>query len=61
MGQKTHPVGFRLGVIKDWQTKWFARKPADYRDLVLGDLSVRRTIEKRFPDAGRSSATAMRP
>jgi len=54
MGQKTHPVGFRLGVIKDWQTKWFARKPKDYRDLVLGDLSVRRTIEKRFPDAGIS-------
>lgn len=54
MGQKTHPVGFRLGVIKDWQTRWFARKPGEYRALVLEDLSIRQTINKRFPDAGIS-------
>ena len=54
MGQKTHPVGFRLGVIKDWQTKWFAQKPEEYRKLVLEDLSIRQTILKRFPDAGIS-------
>jgi small subunit ribosomal protein S3 len=54
MGQKTHPVGFRLGVIKDWQTRWFAQKSNDYRALVLEDLSVRQTILRRFPDAGIS-------
>jgi len=54
MGQKTHPVGFRLGVIKDWQTRWFASKPWEYRKLVLEDLSVRQMINKRFPDAGIS-------
>ena len=54
MGQKTHPVGFRLAVIKDWQSKWFAQKPEDYRKLVLEDLSIRQTILSRFPDAGIS-------
>ena len=54
MGQKTHPVGFRLGVIKDWQARWFAAKPSDYRNLVLADISVRDTIYGRYPDAGIS-------
>ena len=54
MGQKTHPVGFRLGVIKDWQARWFARKQADYRALVLEDLAIRQNIQKRYPDAGIS-------
>ncbi len=54
MGQKTHPIGFRLGIIKDWQATWFAQKPSDYRSLVKEDLSVRDTILKRYPDAGIS-------
>ena len=54
MGQKTHPVGFRLGVIKDWHARWFAHKQADYRALVLEDLSIRQTILKKYPDAGIS-------
>ena len=54
MGQKTHPVGFRLGVIKDWQAKWFAYKPDDYRELVLEDLAIRKTILSRYADAGIS-------
>lgn len=54
MGQKTHPIGFRLGVIKDWQTKWFSGKPQDYRNLVLQDMAVRKTIMDRYPDAGIS-------
>jgi len=54
LGQKTHPIGFRLGVIKDWQAKWFAYKPADYRALVLEDLSIRKTILSMYPDAGIS-------
>lgn len=54
MGQKTHPIGFRLGVIKDWQARWFAGKPSDYRNLVLADISVRDTIYGKYPDAGIS-------
>ena len=54
MGQKTHPIGFRLGVIKEWQTTWFAQRPDDYRNLVKEDMAVRDTINERFPDAGVS-------
>ena len=54
MGQKTHPVGFRLGVIKDWQGKWFAHKQSDYRSLVLEDMSIRDTVLSKYPDAGIS-------
>ena len=54
MGHKTHPVGFRLGIIKDWHATWFARKSSDYRSQVLDDLAIRKTIMSRFPDAGIS-------
>lgn len=54
MGHKTHPVGFRLGVIKDWQSRWFAHRAADYRKLVQEDLSIRSIIFKKLPDAGIS-------
>jgi small subunit ribosomal protein S3 len=55
LGQKTHPIGFRLGIVKDWQGKWFAQKQSDYRALVLDDLVIRQTIMSRYPDAGISS------
>lgn len=54
MGHKTHPVGFRLGVIRDWQTRWFAGKPREYRTLVLEDMAIRNNIFGRFRDAGIS-------
>ena len=54
MGQKTHPIGFRLGVIKEWQAKWFAAKQEGYRTLVLEDLAIRKAILSRYPDAGIS-------
>ena len=54
MGQKTHPIGFRLGIIKDWQTRWFAAKQREYRELVLEDLTIRQNIMSRYPDAGIS-------
>lgn len=54
MGHKTHPIGFRLGIIKDWQATWFAAKSADYRELVKEDLSIRQSIAERYPDAGIS-------
>jgi len=54
LGNKTHPVGFRLGIIKDWQGKWFAAKANEYRALVGEDLSIRNTIMRAYPDAGVS-------
>ncbi len=54
MGHKTHPIGFRLGIIKDWQATWFAAKQGDYRDLVREDLAIRKNISDQYPDAGIS-------
>ena len=54
MGNKTHPTGFRLGVIKDWQATWFAGKQKEYRGLVVEDLAIRNAIAKGYPDAGIS-------
>ncbi len=54
MGNKTHPVGFRLGVIKDWQANWFAAKQKEYRGLVIEDLSIRKVVMDAYPDAGVS-------
>jgi small subunit ribosomal protein S3 len=54
LGQKTHPVGFRLGIVKGWQAKWFASKQRDYRGLVLEDLAIRKTILEGYEDAGIS-------
>ncbi len=54
MGQKTHPIGFRLGIVKDWQSKWFATKDAEYRGLLQEDLRIRHAILSRYPDAGIS-------
>ena len=54
MGQKTHPIGFRLGVIRDWQATWFAAKADTYRTFLLEDLRIRKSITSRYHDAGIS-------
>lgn len=48
-----HPVGFRLGVIKDWDGRWFANKK-EYADLLHEDIAIRERIKKRFYTAGVS-------
>ncbi len=55
MGHKTHPIGFRLGIVKDWETHWFAPRASQYRALVLEDLAIRRAVHGEyatFSDAG---------
>jgi small subunit ribosomal protein S3 len=52
MGRKVHPYGFRVGVYKDWQSKWFAER--GYAELVAEDLKLRGVILKALPDAGVS-------
>ncbi|MCH8224384.1 MAG: 30S ribosomal protein S3 [Chloroflexi bacterium] len=57
MGHKTHPYGFRLGIVKDWKAHWFAPNASSYRTLVLEDLRLRDSIRneyKSFADAGIS-------
>ena len=54
MGNKTHPIGFRLGIIKDWQARWFAAKPGEYRAQVAEDMVIRSTVLGSSPDAGIS-------
>ncbi|WP_449538483.1 30S ribosomal protein S3 [Ferdinandcohnia sp. Marseille-Q9671] len=52
MGQKVNPVGLRVGIIRDWESKWYAGK--DYADLLHEDLKVREYITKRLSDASVS-------
>ena len=52
MGQKVNPVGFRVGVIRDWDSKWYADK--DYADLLHEDIKVRDFVETRLQDASVS-------
>ena len=55
MGHKTHPYGFRLGIIKDWKAHWYAANGSGYRSLVNEDLRLRNGIRdeyKSFSDAG---------
>ena len=52
MGHKVHPTGFRLGIIYDWQSKWYADR--HYTNLLHEDLAIRRTITKGLADAGIS-------
>jgi small subunit ribosomal protein S3 len=52
VGQKVHPHGLRVGIIRDWDSKWYAEK--DYADLLHEDLRVRGYIEERLKDASLS-------
>ena len=54
MGNKTHPIGFRLGVTAEWQARWFAAKASDYRALVDEDLAIRKVVDEAYEDAGIS-------
>ncbi len=53
MGQKIHPTGLRVGIIKDWESKWFAGK--DYATLLHEDIKIRDYINKRLKDAAVST------
>mgnify|MGYP000695753136 CR=1 FL=1 len=52
MGQKIHPVGLRIGIIRDWESKWFAGK--DYGDLLLEDIKIREYLKKKLKDSAVS-------
>jgi small subunit ribosomal protein S3 len=52
LGHKTHPIGFRLGIIQPWQARWFASRGKQYKALVLEDLKIRNAVKKRYGDSG---------
>jgi len=53
LGQKTHPVGFRLGVIRTWNSRWYAEK--SFADLLYEDMMIRRYLNKRLGHASLSN------
>ena len=52
MGQKVHPIGFRLGVIKTWDSRWYAKK--NYASLLHEDIKIRNIVKERLTHAGVS-------
>jgi small subunit ribosomal protein S3 len=52
LGHKVHPFGFRIGVIRDWQAKWYAEK--GYVEFLEEDMKLRRAIQSQYNDAGIS-------
>ena len=60
MGQKVHPTGIRLGIVKDWTSKWYADSK-DYADLLNKDLEVRAFLKKRLFQASVSRIQIDRP
>jgi small subunit ribosomal protein S3 len=58
MGQKTHPIGLRLGIIKDWDSRWFATR--NYQEWLKEDLLIKRYLKRRLYQAGISKITIER-
>jgi small subunit ribosomal protein S3 len=60
MGHKVHPIGIRLGISKDWNSKWFANK-REYAQYLTADLKVRELLRKKLAQAGVSRIQIERP
>jgi len=58
MGHKVHPMGFRIGVIRDWQAKWYADK--HYSEFLHEDLKLRQAIQSWYAEAGVSQVEIYR-
>ena len=52
MGQKVNPVGLRIGIIRDWESKWYAGK--DFGDLLLEDVKIREYLKNKLKDSAVS-------
>lgn len=51
MGQKIRPTGFRVGIMEDWRSRWYASK-TEFRDLLVEDFKIRKFIKKKYSYAG---------
>jgi small subunit ribosomal protein S3 len=52
MGQKVHPIGFRIGIIRSWDSRWFSQK--NYATLLHEDIKIRKIVKERLMHAGVS-------
>lgn len=59
MGQKTHPIGFRLGINKGWESNWFSEKRA--QEYIREDFQIRDLIRRRYQGAGVAEINIERP
>lgn len=59
MGRKVHPYGFRLGIIKPWRARWYA-EGAEYGELLLEDIALRKMVSKEAAAAGIADVTIER-
>lgn len=59
MGQKVHPVGIRLGIVKDWNSTWYANK--NYAQLLNQDINLRKYLKKKLMAAAISKIQIERP
>jgi small subunit ribosomal protein S3 len=60
MGQKVNPIGFRLGVIRDWSARWYANN-SNYTSNLVGDIALRSFLKKKLAHAAVSSIVVERP
>ena len=58
MGQKTNPIGLRLGIIKSWESRWFSEK--DYSKLLQEDINIRKFLTKKLSSAGISKKLSLK-
>jgi len=59
MGQKVNPIGYRLGVNKDWDSKWYANKK-EFGSKLIQDIKIREYLDTNLKDAGIASVTIER-
>lgn len=60
MGQKVHPIGMRLGIVKDWSSRWYAQSK-DFADTLCADIKVREYLQEKLALAGISRIQIDRP
>lgn len=60
MGQKVHPIGMRLGIVKDWSSRWYAPSK-DFANTLIADINVREFLKKKLAAAGISRIQIDRP
>lgn len=51
MGQKVHPVGFRVGIMEGWKSRWYASKQ-EFKELLTEDRKIRKFVKEKFKFAG---------
>jgi small subunit ribosomal protein S3 len=60
LGQKVNPIGLRVGIIRDWESRWFIAKKRTYTDTLLEDVQLRRFVKERLKHAGIASVILKR-